>query len=118
MTFNTIAVRSVAGADRERISQRTSQAMRRRQSAGECMSRIAPYGWREDPESPIDPASGRHMGMIADEHEQATIALIVNGRRARKSLRQIGRELTAAGIQCRGGSRHHQTIKKILDAPV
>jgi len=100
--------------ERERIAERTSDAMLRLQADGRRMSKQPPYGWMIDPDSPRDADSGRRTGLIANPREQAVIPRIVELHGRGMSLRAIGRQLAREGISCRGNGFHHSRIKAIL----
>lgn len=97
-------VAALAELERAQVSERTSDAMRRHQANGKRVSAIPPYGWRSTPEQGLEPAP--------DEH--AIIERIVADKLAGKGPRTIARELTQAGVLCRGGEWQHTTVKRIL----
>ena len=92
---------------RQRISNRTSKAMLKHQSAGRRMSHLTPFGWRRNPEN--------DSLLIEDPAEQEIIEQIVALRKKGISHRKIGQTLEAEDILSRSGrSFHHSTIRKIL----
>ena len=111
--FYTILA-SLDQLERERIAERTSDAMLRLQADGRRMSKQPPYGWMVDPDSPRDQRSGRRTGLIENPSEQEAIPLIVELHAKGKGLRAIARHLAREGISCRGNGFHHGRIKAIL----
>jgi len=97
---------ALAELEREQISERTSDAMLRHQANGRRMSDRTPYGWIRNPRNPAL--------LIIDEDEQALIQHIMAEHRHGVSLRQIARDLMAAGISFRGGPWHHTTLRRII----
>jgi DNA invertase Pin-like site-specific DNA recombinase len=99
---------ALAQLEREQIADRTSSAMLRHQAKGRRMTRPdrCPYGWRVHPSDPTR--------LIEDTEEQATIARIRQAHKNGAGLREIGRMLERAGIDCRGGKWSHTTIGSIL----
>lgn len=75
--------------ERKQISERTSEAMHCHQQNGRKMSKIPPYGWKDDPENPAR--------MLPDEQEVAIIDEIRELHEQKKSFAQIARELTKRG---------------------
>lgn len=71
------------------------------------MSDRSPFGWMVDPIASGD--------VIENPSEQTTIELVQELYKSGKGLRAIGRELSEAGISCRGGRWHHSTIRRVLD---
>lgn len=102
------AVMAALGAlEREQISERTSDAMQRHQSAGLRMSRYAPYGYRIDPDHP--------RVLIEDETEQVTVREILAMRADGMTTREIAAQLQINGIHSRGGgSWCHTTIASVI----
>jgi site-specific DNA recombinase len=99
---------ALAQLEREQIAERTSTAMLRHQAKGRRMTRPdrCPYGWRPDPADPDR--------LAEDTDEQAVIARIRQERRKGRGLREIARALGTGGIECRGGSWSHSTVRSVL----
>ena len=99
---------ALAQLEREQIAERTSSAMLNHQAKGRRMTRRdrCPYGWRIAPHDPTL--------LIEDREEQATIVRIRESYKNGGGLREIGRSLDRAGIDCRGGRWSHTTIRSIL----
>src|SRR6476620_4253953 len=106
--FVFILFSALAELEREQVGERTSSAMLRHQAKGRRMTRPdrCPYGWRIHPSDPTR--------LIEDVEEQATIARIRQAHKNGAGLREIGRMLERAGIDCRGGRWVHTTIRSIL----
>jgi site-specific DNA recombinase len=97
---------SFAEYQREAICERTSLAMRRHQYVGgRRMGRRdrVPFGYRADGDK-----------LIENPDEQRAIALMVEQRRAGRSLREIASILDDRGIPCRGPRWSHATVSKVL----
>lgn len=96
LVLNVLA--SVAQWERETIGERTSAAMRHKQSQGEYIGGHAPYGYRL-----IDGELVEHEG------EQAVIAIAKQLREAGLSLRKVAQELHKRGFKARTGATFHAT---------
>jgi site-specific DNA recombinase len=105
---------ALAALERELTAERTSDAMLRHQLSGRRMSDRCPYGWMEDPNSPLSAEGSRRVGMIEDPAEQEVVRYILAEHAAEAGLREIGRRLEAKGIKCRGGRWIHTTIARII----
>jgi DNA invertase Pin-like site-specific DNA recombinase len=99
---------ALAQLEREQIAERTSSAMLRHQAKGRRMTRPdrCPFGWRPDESDP-----GR---LVEDAAEQDTIARIREERRQGRGIREIARRLDRDGVQCRGTSWSHSTVRSVL----
>ncbi len=96
-----------ADYERKVIALRTSQAMKRRQSLGQRMSNLIPYGWKLDPRD--------RTRLLPNPEERRIVALIVGKAAAGKGPRVIIRELTAAGETYREGRPWHpENVRRIL----
>ena len=99
-------LQAFAEYERKVIAARTKAAMLRHQASGRRMSATTPFGWAVDPH---DPAR-----LVRQAEEQAVIRKIVKLHDEGMGYREIGRELEAEGLDCRGGVWFHTTIKAIL----
>jgi len=94
---------SVAQWEREAIGERTSVALRHKQSKGEHVG-SAPYGFK---------MTDKKLERVETEHE--AIALIQEMRAAGKTLQQVADVLNSQGIATqRGGKWHPTTVKNVL----
>jgi DNA invertase Pin-like site-specific DNA recombinase len=97
---------AVSQWEREAIGERTRDALSHKRSNGERVGNIA-YGYRLS-------SDGTHLE--ADEDEQAVVVRIATLRRARKTLREIARDLNQRGCRTRRGSEwRHEYVKRIMD---
>jgi DNA invertase Pin-like site-specific DNA recombinase len=99
-------LQAFAEYERKVIAARTRAAMLRHQAAGRRMSAQPPYGWTVD--------AAEQARLVKDADEQAVIRRIVRLHGEGHGLREIARDLDAAGIPCRAGAWYHATIKNIL----
>lgn len=103
-------IAALAQLEREITSERTRDAMRKAQSRGKRMSKIAPYGWEVDPKN--------EFLLVESPDEQDVIRQIVKWRKADKlGLRAICRKLVERGITCRGDGEakwNHNTLQRVL----
>jgi site-specific DNA recombinase len=106
MVINILA--SVSQWERETIAERTSEAVRHKQSLGEYIGGPVPYGWR----------LGRDkVHLIPHADEQATITRARALKAEGLSLRAIGKKLAEEGHRPRGGKAWHpETISNLLAA--
>src|SRR5204863_8625470 len=88
-------LQAFAEYERKVIADRTKAAMLRHQASGRRMSAQTPYGWA------VDPADSARI--IRNPDEQAIIRRIVRLHDEGLGFREIGRDLEADGIDCRGG---------------
>lgn len=98
-----------AFAEREKkiTAQRTKYAMLRHQKEGRRMSKIPPYGYREDLDHP-----GR---WAPDPAQQDVIKTIIQLRKEGLGMLAIGKRLEACGVQpAHGAAWHASTIRNIL----
>jgi len=93
--------------EREQISERTSDDMRRRQADGQAMGSKPPYGKKIVIE-------GDKKILIDDADEQATIADIKRYVTLGLSARQISKQLNFDQIPARGKQWHPTTVHRIL----
>ncbi|MCL2329964.1 MAG: recombinase family protein, partial [Phycisphaerae bacterium] len=99
---------ALAELEREIVSERTSDAMRRHVQNGRPMGGNVPFGWRicsSDPDG----------NYVKDDNEQAAISRMQTLSEDGLGLRAIGRQLESEGILCRGHAWHHNTVAKILE---
>lgn len=95
-------------------AERTKHAMTHHQAAGRRMSKIAPYGWRVDPDSKLNADSGLASGLVMDLEEQAIIQRIKMLATIGSGWRAICRVLNDEGLTHRGSTWQHCQIKRIL----
>jgi len=96
----------VAEYQRELIKARTRMRMRQHQRNGRRMSRIPPFGWRDDPDN--------DRRLIEDECEQDAIRAIVAMDADGLGPRPIARALAEANVPCRGGRWQHSLVRRVL----
>jgi DNA invertase Pin-like site-specific DNA recombinase len=101
--FMLTVLAGCAQLERDLISERTSQGMRRHQQNGRHMGGRVPFGFRLE---------GGRLVPVPEEREQ--VGRIVSLRLQGWSLRGIADELSRKNIECRGGRWSHQTVKAIL----
>ena len=87
LVLNILA--SVSQWEREVIGERTSEAMRHKQSRGEYIGGRVPYGYR------LAPCGGV---LVEDEDEQEVLTTARDARSSGLSLRAVARELAARGF--------------------
>jgi site-specific DNA recombinase len=98
---------AVSQWEREAIGERTRDALSHKRSNGERVGNIA-YGYR---------LSGDGTHLEPDEAEHAVVVRIATLRQARKTLREIARDLNQRGCRTRRGSEwRHEYVKRIADA--
>ena len=108
-------LQALAEYEKKRNAARTKAAMLSYQANGRRMSAEVPYGWMEDPDSPIHTSGSGHVGMIRNPIEQEVIDSIVTMRTELGcSLREIARRLRRADVPARRGEWRHKTVKAIL----
>lgn len=114
--FTILAANGELRRDLTKIA--TSQGMRRNQRLGRRMGSRTPFGFKDDPTSPLirkdDGSVGRPSGMMIDPEERTTIERIVALYNEGKSLSQIIARLELNGVKCRGEKWHRGTLSKIL----
>ena len=97
---------AVAEFQRDMIRARTRAAQRRRMRQGLKVSKVIPYGWKENGSERLE----------KDENEQEVIGRIRRWHAEGRSLRWIANRLTVTGVTFRGRPRwNHQTVRKILE---
>lgn len=94
---------ALAEMQREQIAERTQERMLWRQSQGQLMSKIPPFGFKA-----VDKM------LVLEAGEQEAIDIILKQHKKGKSLRSIGKVLTEKGFTCRGGKWHPKTIHVII----
>lgn len=104
---------ALAEYQRKVAAARTKASMLRHQATGRRMSYKAPFGWREDPNSPLN-SRGRPSRLMADPEEQRVIQCIVALHEQGRTPRAICKALDASWVECRGGKWYHKTVQKIL----
>ena len=92
LVLNVLA--SVSQWEREAIGERTSEAMKHKQSRGEYIGGRVPYGYRLAPCGAL---------LVEEEGEQEVLSAARDARHAGLSLRAIARELAARGFAPRSG---------------
>jgi len=103
MVFRLLAV--LAEFERDVISERTTAALKFKRASGGKTGGHRPYGF-----DVVEQDGGRPM-LIKNVVEQAVIRdVIVPMHRAGQSLRAIGAELQARGVQTRGGGKWHPKV--------
>ena len=93
---------------------KTSDMLRWKQRAGQCVSRFPPYGWK------IGREEVQHSGkikriMVQDDDEQDALRRIKKWRKEGMSLHRIRIRLGEEQMKCRGKAWHINTITRILD---
>lgn len=93
---------------------RTKRAAAAKRKRGMVVGQV-PYGWRLDPDSPINPRTGKPTGLVHDQAEQFTLELIHRRREEGMPLRKIAEELEQLGVRPRKGLQwSHSSISSIL----
>ena len=103
--------------ERERIAERTSEAMLRHQSAGRLMGALPPYGYREGPPKIVTDAAGNTRTirmLVEDPDEQAAVAEIARLHAEGLSHRTIAHRMDDSIHEPRGQAWCHATIRRIL----
>ncbi len=102
LVLNVLA--SVAQWERETIGERTSAALRHKQSQGEYTGGQTPYGY-----------TLRDGELVPHEAEQQVVAAARRLRDAGMSLRAVAAELDSRGFVARTGKAwHHQQVKNLV----
>lgn len=104
MFFTIMA--SFAQFEREQVSQRTSDAMQRKQSKGMRMSRYAPWGFR---------LMGKEL--YPDQRERALAVRIHKMAELGMTPYAICQSLETTGVKARGKRWYIQTVQGILSTP-
>ena len=104
---------ALAELEREIVSERTRDAMRRHVRNGRPMGGNVPFGWRINPNDPD--RTKRDGNYVKDDDEQAAISRMQTLSESGLGLRAIGRALESEGILCRGHAWHHNTVARILE---
>jgi DNA invertase Pin-like site-specific DNA recombinase len=107
---------SVAELERGQVSERTRDAVRRKQSNGRLMTRPdrPPYGWATDFDGARNKRTGKPVNLTQEQNEQQVIAQILESHAKGATCRQIADLLNGIGSTCRGRRWNHQTIAKII----
>lgn len=116
-----VLIRQVLAAfaeyERKVIAARTRAAMRRHQSCGRAMSKVAPFGTREGTPVQIIDSNGKatiRRTLEPDETEQEILRLILSLHEMGESYRGIARTLSEKGYTPRGSKWNHHLICSIV----
>ena len=95
--------------EREMIGIRTSIAMKRMQSDGQCVSGIPPYGYRKDDSDP------NITKLVPDPIEFPVLQEMISMYQGGNNLSQIARAVTRHGPEAmRGNAWHATTVRRSL----
>ena len=108
MVFRMLAV--LSEFERDQISDRTRFALAHKKAKGEKTGGDVPFGYR------ARAVAGGTLKLYRNVGEQKAVRLVMDLHDKGESLRDICRDLEAAGIARKNGLRtwHHQTVANIL----
>jgi len=105
----------LAAFEKKKIAARTKASMLMYQKQGRRMSKRVPYGWVENPDTPMHKSGNGHVGIIRNPAENEVIETVLLLRKEGVSLRGIANRLNKLGIPSRENAKwKHQTIDSII----
>lgn len=104
MVFRMLAV--LSEFERDQVSDRTRFALAHKRTIGEKTGGDVPFGFRV-----------KKGKLIPDAEEQKTVRLVLDLAGKGLSLREVCRQLEAAGVARKNGSKtwHPQTVRRIIE---
>ena len=92
--------------ERDQVSDRTRFALAHKRTIGEKTGGDVPFGFRV-----------KKGKLIPDAEEQKTVRLVLDLAGKGLSLREVCRQLEAAGVARKNGSKtwHPQTVRRIIE---
>lgn len=102
-TFVFTLFAALAKLERDLVSERTRMAVEHKQSRGEYIGGVAPYGFRVTGGS-----------LVPDDDEQRVLAIIRYQHGAGNGPAVIARNLNAALTPCRGSAWHAKTVSRVI----
>ena len=104
MVFRMLAV--LSEFERDQVSDRTRFALAHKRTIGEKTGGDVPFGYQV-----------KKGKLIPDAEEQKTVRLVLDLAGKGLSLREVCRQLEAAGVARKNGSKtwHPQTVRRIIE---